>query len=147
MNHATTPEIKTKPPTTPPAITPELLCEVDDKADAVTPSVAVDCESLFVDVGTIGKLPVTSGESGREGKMNNIRCVQQKGCTPPVSSATERFQLLPICEGTIDEISWESKQKGKGKVRTDESMYAHLGTRVAFGTSFGKLGWEVVHKC
>ena len=80
-NHATTPATKataTTPPTTPPAMAPEseLLCEVevevDDEPEPVTLGVRVDCETLFVDAGTIETLPVTSGESEREGKMNNI---------------------------------------------------------------------------
>ena len=105
MNHPTTPATKataTKPPTTPPATAPasELLCEVEvgDEPEPVTLGVMVDCETPIVDVGTIETLPVTSGESAREGKMNNIGCVQQKGRAPPTAEATEMFQLSPICE-------------------------------------------------
>ena len=38
------------------------------------------------------------------------------------------------------------KAKDKGKVHTEVSIYAHLGTRVPIGTAFGKLSWKVEHE-
>ena len=78
-SHATTAAIKaraTRPPTTPPAIAPAfelLLCEVvvgfDDEPDTTALGVMVDWETL-VDEGTMGAVPVTSGESERQYKVN-----------------------------------------------------------------------------
>lgn len=60
----------------------------------------------------------------------------RKGLGPPTASAAERFQLSPICEGTVNEVS---QAVHGGKARTDVSMKAHLGIRVPAGTGSGNL--------
>jgi len=88
MNHAATPAIKAtpmRPPTTPPAIAPafelpfEVEVEVDDEPDPDVVGVKVDWETLIDDVGTMEVVPVTSGESGREDKMNMFVCNRAEG--------------------------------------------------------------------
>jgi len=121
-NHNMAPAIKaapTIPPTTPPAIAPafELLCEVgvgvvvEDESDPNALGVKVDCETLVIDKGIMETVPVTSGESGQEDKINICVCTEQKGFAPPTNCATEMFHLSPICKGVVDEISWASKRR------------------------------------
>lgn len=82
-NHATIPAIEaaaTKPPTTPPAIAPELELlwdvEVGEEPDPDALGVRVDCET--VDTGTMETVPVTSGESRRQCKIKISACVQSR---------------------------------------------------------------------
>ena len=118
-NHNTAPAIKaapTMPPTTPPAIVPafELLREVgvgvgvEGESDPDALGVKVDCETLVIDKGIMETVPVTSGESGQEGKISICVCTEQKGFAPPTNCATEMFHLSPICK---DEIFWASKRR------------------------------------
>ena len=55
------------------------------------------------------------------------------------------FQLSPICGATVERIPGKVSE-GQRDVRTDVSIYAHLGTRVPSGTGFGKLGWRAKHE-
>lgn len=48
--------------------------EVDDEPDPDMLGVRVDCETPIVDVGKVETVPVTSGVSGRVGRMNSV-CV------------------------------------------------------------------------
>ncbi len=73
--------------------------------------VKVDCETLVIDKGIMETVPVTSGESGQEGKISICVCTEQKGFAPPTNCATEMFHLSPICKGVVDEISWASKRR------------------------------------
>ena len=146
MNHPTTPAIKaapTIPPTTPPAIAPEfrveLLCEVEVGNGLDPDGLKVDWETLDVDVGTMEAVPVTSGES----RQDKYSCVYRKRVSYLLWLAHPRGSS---CHRSISWCDFLGKQaKGRGKVPTDVSMYAHLGTRVPAGTGEGKLGWKVEH--
>jgi hypothetical protein len=104
-NHATTPPIKAAPmmpPTTPPAIAPAfelLLCAVEveaaDVPDADELGVRVDWETLTVDVGTIEAVPVTSGESGRQEKMNTCVVYRAQGSRTSCGLRRRDIPIVP----------------------------------------------------
>ena len=83
-----------KPPTTPPAIAPEveLLCEVgvgvgvDDELDPPL-GVKVDWETVTADVGTMETVPVTSGES----RHDKCLCVQDTAVSYLLRFAPSRY--------------------------------------------------------
>ena len=64
------------------------------------------------------------------------------GHEPPVASASVEFQLSATCEGKLLMMRFLGSVC-RGKVRTDVSMYAHLGIRVPAGICSGKLGKKV----
>lgn len=73
-----------------------------------------DWGALLVEVGKIEAVPVTSGKS-RYCKIKIDTRIEWRSFAPPSSSATEKFQLSPICEGSIDEISWECERQTEGR--------------------------------
>jgi hypothetical protein len=118
------------PPTTPPATSATFEPPVEDEFDE---------DDDGDEVGTMGTLPVTSGESVTRPSMRmKLRFV---------GKATHRQQRLPAIYSNYHRTAVDDEM---GSTRDNEqngatvgSRYAHRGTRVPFGIDPGKLGDEV----
>jgi hypothetical protein len=143
MNQKTMPAIKaatTRPPTTPPAILPvfELLLDDgpdDEEGDMDEGALGATVDWLFlVEVGTMGTLPVTSGESVTGPSMRKMLIF--------VGKVTHRRQAVPPLNPShrwpvgADEMRLSRR---KDQEVTVMSIYAQYGTRVPAGTGSGKL--------